>query len=259
MSIYVMALALSSSPALAANGPDLAPSFIAPSGAYVDQSAKWEFKVTNSGNRDASNSSIVIQLPVTNTSPTVYVMGTVGAKSTGCTQSGTKITCSLSTVKKGNSKTVYVYLALPESAGTLDFSATVSTSSTETSTSNNTATTVASLNNYTPAMATGVDVDVSNRHCTGTGLESFYECELYPSSISSHSATFNADNTITIDGFPEYGGSWSVSGSELSFTYTEYGTPVAEFVGYGVSSSCWEGLTEFLPSSAYIAPYEVCF
>jgi hypothetical protein len=102
-------------------------------------------------------------------------------------------------------------------------------------------------------------VDLHNEHCTGTSLASFYECTLYPSSISSHDITLESDGTISFDGDPpDYTGAWSSSpDDQLSFTYSYDGTVVAEFEGYGVSSSCFEGLTTF-PGSSYVAPYEVC-
>ena len=254
MSIYAIALSLASANAHAAAAPDLTTSIIAPSGTYVEQSAKWQFKVSNGGTKDAAGVAITVQLPQTNTSPTVYVMGTVDSKSSTCSVSGTTMTCSVGTVRKSKSTTVYAYLTLPESAGTLDFAVTASTTTAESNTSNNSSSAIASLLNYEPTF-TGT-ANVTNRHCTGTGLESFYECELYPSSISEHAATFVDDGTIAFDGMPEYGGSWSLLDEELTFEYTEYGAAIAWFVGYGVPGDCWEGLTDF--GSTYVAPYEVC-
>ena len=254
MSIYAIALSIASGNAFAAAAPDLAPSFTAPTGAYVYQSAKWTVKVSNVGTKNSTAATLSIQLPVTHTSPTVYVMGTLGAKSTNCTASGTKLNCSIPAIVKGSSTSVYFYMSLPESTASLDFSATT-TLSTDTNSANNTATNSASLFNYSPTF-TGTHTMI-NRHCTGTGLTAFFECETAPSSISSHEAMFNSDGTVTISGAPEYGGSWAIVGDELSFNYTEYGTVIAEFEGYGVDSNCWEGITTF-GTSAYVSPYEVC-
>jgi hypothetical protein len=97
-----------------------------------------------------------------------------------------------------------------------------------------------------------------NRHCTGTGLTAWYECTLFPSSISQHTAEFHADGTITFPGEPDFTGGWSQNGDDhLAFTYYELGTPVASFEGRGASASCFEGLTAFDPP--WVAPYEVCF
>jgi hypothetical protein len=254
MSLALFAL-LSLSNSAEAAAPDLTTSITAPASATVYASAMWQATVTNAGNRDAASVTLTVQLPTTNTSPSVYVMGTLGAKSASCVQSGTKLNCAVGTVRKYKSTTVYFYLALPESEGTLDFSTTATTTTYEPVTGNNGNTAVASLLYYSPVV-TGT-MDVTNRHCTGTGLEAFFECECFPSSISSHDATFNSDGSISFSFDPNYGGSWSVVGTELWFEYTELGTVVATFQGSGVDSLCWEGLTTF-PGSSYVSPYEVC-
>lgn len=242
------------SPALAATAPDLTTAIVAPSGQYVYTSAKWQFTTTNVGNRDAGTVTMTVQLPITNTSPSVSVMGTVGA--TNCTKSGTKLTCTASSLKKGKTATWYAWLTLPESVGSIDFSATASTSG-ETRTTNNSSSATASLLHYSPALAG--PVTVLNRHCTGTSLESFFECELYPSSISDHEAVLESDGSITIPDAPDYSGTWWLSGSELSFEYTDTsGDVIVEFSGNAVDNvGCWEGLTTF-PGSSYVSPYEVC-
>lgn len=254
MSIVALALV---APALAASAPDLVTTVTAPSGAYVYASAQWLVKVKNAGNRDASGATLNIQLPETNTSPQVYVMGTVGSISSSCTQSGTDLNCTLGTIRKGKTSTVSFYIALPESSGTLDLVATASTSG-DSNPANNTASATASLVNYAPSFSGSTTV--TNRHCTGTGLESFFECELFPSSISEHDAVFHddVDQTVSFPDYPDYWGTWDVVGTELSFVIESAAGVEAEFVGYGVSSNCWEGITTF-PSSSYVSPYEVCF
>lgn len=95
---------------------------------------------------------------------------------------------------------------------------------------------------------------------TGTGLTSFFECTLFPSSISSHDTVFNADQTISFPGAAaNYTGTWSQpSADRLVFSYFEDGLLVASFDGRGVNSNCFEGKTIF-PGSAYVSMYEVCF
>ena len=251
--MFSLALAALTSFAHAA-APDLTTSITAPAGAYVYQSAMWQVTVTNGGNKDAGAVTTTIQLPVTHTSPTVYTMGTVGAKSSTCSLSGTKITCTAASLKRSKSTTFYFYMSLPQSASAETFTATASTSG-ETNTSNNGSSSTAALNMYSPSF-TGA-VTVTNRHCTGLGLTAFYECEVSPGSISSHTAVFNADGSVSIPVAPSYTGSWSVSGSQLTFDYDDGTGIVAEFVGDGVDGNCWEGLTTF-PLSSYVSPYEVC-
>lgn len=245
-------LALAASPK-----PDLTSSFTAPTATpYVYQSGAVKVNVKNVGTATAASASVVIQLPVTNTSPGVYTMGTVGTMTSGCTASGTKVTCALGSMAKNTTKSVTINITLPESIGTLDFSAHAATTTTESSTTNNDSSYVATLNNY--VVPTTASMNVTNRHCTGTGLESFFECELFPSSISEHEAVFNSDGTVSIPGYPDYSGAWSVVGDELTFNYSYFGTIEAEFVGYGVdSTNCWEGETTF-PGSPYNSMYEVC-
>lgn len=254
--LAALGLFVASAPAFAAS--DLTTSISTTSGTYVYQSARYTVAVSNVGNRDASNGTVVIQLPRTNTSPTVHVMGTMGAKSAACTQSGTALTCSLGTVRKGRSTSVYFDITLPESVDPITFTATASTTSAENSTANNGATRTASLLNYDVAFT--APAAVLAEHCTGTDLASYFECELYPSSISSHETTLNADHTITFP--PEaagYTGTWSQTGADhLTFTYFEAGEPVATFEGYGVDADCWEGLTTFFPDDGYVSMYRVC-
>lgn len=242
-----------------AGAPDLTTSITPPSGAYVYQSARWYFTVANGGSANTTSTTLTINLPRTNTSPGVSVMGTVGAKSSGCTQSGATITCNVGALRKGRSTQVYVDLTLPESANPITFTTTASAPG-ETNTGNNGASATASLNNYSPNLLGSETATVN--HCTGTNLSSYFECELYPSSISTHSHIFHTDGSITFppEYGPDYGGTWwQDSPDHLAFVYTEFGTVVAEFEGWGTSANCFEGLTEFFPASSYMSVYEVCF
>lgn len=251
----VLGLLAFSSTALA--NADVTPSIAAPTGKYVYESGRYTVTVSNIGNKTANSVSLTIQLPETNTSPTVYVMGTLGAKSSSCTQSGTKLVCALGSMNRATAKSVYFDIALPESADPLVIDATVTTTSAENSTTNNSASSTASPLNY--SVTVSAPATVSNSHCTGTALASYYECTLFPSSISSHNVDFASDGTLTIpDAGPEYTGFWwQDSADHLAFEYYELGTLVVEFEGWGVSSTCWEGLTTF-PGSSYVSPYRVC-
>lgn len=257
MSVFALGL-LAAASAHAASSPDLVTTIIPPASATVEVAATWQVQVENTGNRNASGTSLAIQLPETNTSPTVHVMGVTGTASSGCTWSGTRLLCDLGTVARRSARTVSFTIALPQSAGTLDFEATASTSTHEPDTSDNTDSATASLLYASPSFSG--TVDVRNRHCTGTGLEAFFECELYPSSFTEHTATLHddVDQSISFASAPGYGGSWEVTGDELWFEYTYAGAVVAEFLGQGVSATCWEGLVLFNPDDGYVAPYEVC-
>jgi uncharacterized repeat protein (TIGR01451 family) len=255
-------LTLLSGTAFAASGPDLSTSITAPASIQVDSPASYSVKVSNIGNRDASNVSLSIQLPATHTSPSVYVMGDLSSYSGSCVRSGTRLNCSLGTIRKAKSSTVSFTIALPQSSAPIAFSATASISN-DVNTGNNSASSTASIT-YEE-----IDVDalvgvgpltVSNNHCTGTGLTAWFECTLFPSSISFHEVEFEAGGTLTIPQEPGYYGYWGQDSlDQLWFEYWYAGAMVASFEGNGVSSGCFEGLTMFYPDNGYVSPYEVCF
>lgn len=236
---------------------DLSVSLSMPAAPYVYQQARYTANVYNSGNATAMSAKVSFQLPSTHTTP-VAVMATVGGKSSTCTQSGAVITCSLGDIRTKKSASAYVDVAFPENVTPLELKATASTTSAENSQTNNSVTRTLALNNY--AVAFVAPRTVLNSHCTGTGLTSYYECTLFPSSISTHTTVLNADHTIgmPVEAGPDYTGEWWQDDSEhLAFVYYELGVVTAEFEGYGVSAGCWEGMTTF-PGSTYMSMYRVC-
>lgn len=240
----------------AAPGPDLATSITPPAPTLVKTTSRYTFVVANVGNKNAPGSTISIALPPTHTSPQVYVLGDVIGYSAGCSLAGTTLSCNLGTINRNTSKSVWIDLEMQVSAAPLVFTATAAASG-DTNPGNDTASHTASVLYHTvTAPILGV---ATNNHCTGTGLTAWYECTLFPSSITSHPAEFFANGTITFPGEPGYTGTWSQTGpDQLSFLYFDpSGTQVASFTGRGAGTSCFEGLTTFSPP--YVAPYEVCF
>jgi len=241
-------------PALAA--ADLSTDVTGPASTVVYAPGTYTVTVTNVGNLTANGVTVNISLPTTHTSPTVYLMGTLSAYSPSCTLSGSHLSCNLGTLKKLKSASVTLTMALPWSAAPLTFSATAATTSSEPNTSNNTDSFDATLSYYDVPIAG--PLDVVNSHCTGTTLTAWYECTLFPSSISTHDATLEAGGTISFP-FPGYSGAWwQTTDDALSFEYYDStGATIAIFDGNGVDGGCFEGLTTF-PGSVYVAPYEVC-
>lgn len=238
-------------------GPTLVTSVQPPYGSSVYDTGRVSVVVANTGNKTASNVSVAIQLPETNTSPTVHVMGDIDGYQAGCSRSGTVLTCPLGDIRRARSASAWIDLSFPESLEALTFTATASTSSSANLT-NATDSADVEVANYDVAF--GGTFDVTNDHCTGTDLLSYFECELYPSSISSHDATMNGDGTIDfgVGVDPLYTGTWSSDAPDhLVFSYSYDGTVVAEFEGWGVPGDCWEGATYF-PGSAYMSMYRVC-
>ncbi len=241
--------------AVAAHGPDLMTSIAAPSGTLVYGTDTYWVTVDNNGNRHANNVSLTIDLPETNTSPTVHVMGIVGAMSNQCVLNGLQIDCNLGRIRRGRSVTVTFDIALAESTDALTVTATASTAG-EVGPADNVDSVVADLANYSHVISTPSFNIVD--HCTGTGLTSFYECVVTPTSISSHTQTLNGDFSITV--VPGVQGTWWSNNPEhLAFEYRDdFGNLLLEFEGYGTSLDCWEGKATF-PNSSYVSMYSVCY
>lgn len=245
---------LAAGPALAA--ADLRVVIPAPAAQYVYANTQYGIVVSNIGNQSAAAVKLTVDLPATHTSPTKYVMGSLAAVDSRCVLAGTRLTCTIGTLAKGKSTTVSFALAFAEAAEVLALSAAVSTSSAENTLANNTASNAPTLLNYSHAVQDG-DLAI-NSHCTGTGLTSYYECVVSPGSVATHETVFHGDGTLSFPEAPGYGGTWTQdSGDSLAFTYTQGGEVIAEFVGYGSSPGCFQGVTVF-PGSNYVAPYEVC-
>lgn len=242
------------SPALAA--PDLTTRIAAPAATPVYDTARYTVTVTNGGQHTANNVVVAIQLPETNTSPQVHVMGILGARSASCAQSGTTLNCAVGSLAKRKSASVWFDVAVPWSAAPVDFSATATTTTAESNTGNNGSSATASITYEVVAIAAPAPATATL--CTGTGLTAFYECSLYPSSLSSYALTFEDGNALSIAGEPDYAGTWAVNGTELAFDLTWLGDVVASFQGDGVSPDCFEGLTTFPGSPGEVSPYEIC-
>jgi len=231
--------------------------------ALTYSTARYTVSVKKIGNQHAQGCTVRINLPPTHTSPQVYVLGILGAKSASCTQTGTRLDCTLGQINKNATKSVWFDIALPVSSAPYVFTAVSATTSNETNFMNNTATRTAQETYYATTVATspGVPVTMRNRHCTGIGLTAFYECTLFASSITFHDVLFHDDGTITIPGYAGFTGGWTVTptavGNFLEFFYDDGTGVVAEFEGWGADALCFEGITTF-PGSSYLSPYEVC-
>ncbi|MEZ4449547.1 MAG: hypothetical protein R3B09_08705 [Nannocystaceae bacterium] len=253
--LFGLAAVLTAGSALAAANLRVTIPASAPTHVYDD--LDYDVIVANTGNKSAAAVTLSIALPQTHTSPQVHVMGDLSGVDPRCALNGTTLSCALGTIAKGQSAAVSFSIALPEADAPLSITATAATSSSESTLADNSASDTPTLLHY--AVSIGDDALAENRHCTGQGLTSFFECELFPSSITEHDAVFHGDGTITFPDAPEYGGEWSqAAADQLSFVYTYAGQVIAEFEGAGTNPSCFEGITHF-PGSAYLSPYEVCF
>ncbi len=215
-------------------------------------------KVRNLGNRTANNVVLRIQLPLTTTSPRVYILGTISGLDPRCQVVSNALSCNLGSINRSASSAVSFQFKFPQSSRSLGFNANVMTSSTENSVTNNAASLFPQLNH--PSLSINSDITVQNSHCTGTNLSSYFECQLFPSSIAQHSADYRSDGSISFPDDASFTGSWVLSpnGQQLSFEYLDNGIPVARFSGWAVDGSCFEGITNFLPTSTYMSVYRVC-
>lgn len=256
MTTAALAVSLLIPGAHAAPPTDVAVDIVTPASAPVYGTTSYDIDVSNVSNKRARGVELVVLLPETDTSPTVHVMGTLSGVDARCTQVGTELECSLGNINAGATKTVSFDISLPQADKVLEVGALVDTSNTDSNPNNDSDTDVAPLTNYAVTVSPGDTA--SNLHCTGTNLTSYFECTLFPSSISGHAHDFLSGGQIGIQGLPAYGGTWSqATADSLEFTYTWNGQLVLEFEGYGTSGNCFEGISTF-PNSGYVSPYEVC-
>ncbi|MBX7080277.1 MAG: DUF11 domain-containing protein [Nannocystaceae bacterium] len=235
-----------------------------PAAAYVYDPSGIDVVVANIGNKRADGVVLTIHLPLTHTTP-VLAMGDVSGLDPRCSRSVGTITCTLNSINKAASTTVSFDMTLPVADQTLVISASATSTSAENSLANNSASVVPPLLHYDVPVSAGDSAIVE--HCTGTGLTSFYECLQFPGSLSSFDVDFVANNQLSFQIDPNYGGTWSQTPpgalqsdpEYLSMSITELGTVVAEFEGWGSSNTpdCFDGMTTF-PGSTWVAPYRVC-
>ncbi len=237
----------------------------APAAAHVYDATEYDIVVANIGNKSANGVVLTVDLPATHTSPQVYVMGALSGIDPRCVRVGTTLSCNLGAIARNNSTTVSFDIALPQADEVLSIDVAATSTSAENGLANNAASNTPTLLNYAIALAGGEAASIE--HCTGTDLTSFYECTLFPSSISGFDADLLAGGVISIPAEPDYGGAWSqtpvgalqTDPRFLSMEITYAGDAVAEFEGWGSAENpdCFEGITTF-PGSSYVAPYRVC-
>ena len=193
---------LASAPALAASTPNLRVTMQSPS-VQVDHVGHYVVRVANIGTANAGSVRLTIQLPRTHTSPQVYILGTLGARDGRCSLAGTALTCNLLTVSRNGGYTDVAFdLSLPYSTAPLAITASATTTTPNEQNPGNNQVTITPVPTPIATQLTG-GYSAINRHCTGTGLTSFFECELFPSSIAGFSTTLAADNSATITDEPD--------------------------------------------------------
>ena len=253
--VVSMFTAFCSFSAIAQAPADVQVEVLGQSNPYVYTPYVYRVRASNVGGTRAENVSLTIDMPLTDTSPTQFILGRLSSISSNCQIVSNKIECSLGRINPGRSKTVRFTFVIPVSTKTLSISAT-GTADVDANPNNDADTMVFNMRHHDLIISSAVDV--INQHCTGTNLTSFYECVLTPTSVTDHPTTLNGDGSITFQA-GNYTGSWyQPTPKELVFNYTYGSIVLLEFHGYAVSANCFEGLSTFPPRPQYVSPYSVC-
>ncbi len=229
-----------------------------PASPMVNSPYQYRVTVKNTGGTAAANVKVIVDLPLTNTSPTKYILGKLtGVDPQKCQVVSNKLQCNLQNLTPNQSKDLTFTFELPVSTRTLTFNATASTTTTgEVALANN------QLSNtpvptYGTRQITG-PVNVLVSRCTGQNLSSYYECEVSPGSVTTVMFALNGDQSIF---HAEYGaiGLWDqFASTQQLHMQLMGGNSIADFNGFSTGANCFEGLTTFTPSSPYVSPYKVC-
>lgn len=264
MKLSTLALSLASSLSLLAFAPraeaaaphvDLSVTLTAPA-VHVYESGTYSIRVANTGNRNASGVQLVIDLPRTGTSPQVYLMGELGARDSRCSFAGQRLTCTIGTLNRNTSTTIAFNLKLPYAVAPLVISAAASSTGTapELTQTNNSLQHTAQLAAYPTTLAGG---DFENRSCSGsTTLTSFFECELFPSSIQGFTGNLAANGSVTIDGEPTISGAWWLVGNDTLHVEYVDGATIYTLDAKSIGGDCYEGRMNF--GNGWVALHEMC-
>jgi hypothetical protein len=251
---------LTASPlAHAAQKADLSVSLFAPVLEPVNSANIYTYRISNIGVKDATGSKIKITFPLTKTSPQRYLLGRLSQVDGRCSFSVDTLTCNLNLIRKNKFTDVSFAYSIPVSTTLVQMVAITSTNDQEMSLLNNRSEHQPALR-Y-PSLAIASDASATNSHCTGQSLSAYFECELFPSSISSHGAVFHSNGSLSIPEAPDYVGAWQQSANDrLSFQYFDSNSlRILNFEGFGSVPGCFDGITHFDENPAYVSAYRVCF
>jgi hypothetical protein len=244
--------------AVSALPPNIQVQIQGPATAFARSPYQYTVTVKNIGGSTANGVIVYVDFPQTDTSPQQYILGTVSGIQSGCQIVSRRLKCTLGNISHsgpGQTKQFTFNFAYPVSTKMLEVKATgTSTSTNEANPGNNVASVFPPIG-YATNQLTSANVLVSM--CTGHNLTSFFECELFPGSQQFVTLSLNADTTVTYEG--QNVGNWNQYGSyqQLHMTLSDGGS-TAEFSGFAVNNTCFEGLTAFTPDGGYVSPYKVC-
>jgi hypothetical protein len=256
---FTSLLILTALGAVAANAqpgaPDIRVTMSAPASAVVYSPYVYKVSVKNIGGSSTQSVNVVVDFPLTDTSPTQYILGNVsGIDTSRCSVSQNKLNCNLGSLMKNKTKSFNFTFKLPVSTKTLEIKATGAAAG-DVTPGNNVASAIPALA-YGTNQITSANVLVSL--CTGQGITSYFECELFPSTIQQFNATLDQGGSMTLPE-PGYTGQWDqlISPQQLHWVITD-GFDSATFNGFATGTTCFEGITTFSSNSNYVSPYRVC-
>jgi Domain of unknown function DUF11 len=238
---------------------DLKVELAAPATVEITRPTTYLVTVTNLAGQTSGAITARVRLPLTNTSPQVYILGTVSGLDSRCAVAANELVCNLAGLRKGWSTSFAYTYSAPVSTKPLQMSASVASATADPQPGNNSQSVVPNLVYPVRPISSA---NVRTRLCTGTGLTAFFECTLFPSSISSFDATLNADQSIVVSGMGTVG-QWSQNATRTSLRMAFVdgtGATTSEFNGWAINgANCFHGLTRHLSGSGnYVSPYEVC-
>jgi hypothetical protein len=262
--VFLVLAALCLAPAAASAQANLEVSFIAPSTVDLYETKRFKARVENTGNADARDVDIYVQLPETRSNPT-YVYGILGDTHRRCSLNGTILECRFKKIAPGKSKNAWFELAIPPANTPLGVIVEARTTSPESTTLDNAVSATLGGQAIDTPISTSTATPVTVNWCVGQDLLGHYTCTLFPGSIlDPASLVLEADGTITFNdpaAPPGYTGAWTqLLDDRLSFVYRDgQNQLVAAFNGYAVGGGCFEGTTVFPQSGThYDAYYSVC-
>ncbi|MGE3466126.1 MAG: hypothetical protein AB7J13_04275 [Pyrinomonadaceae bacterium] len=227
---------------------------------FVESPYQYTTRVKNVGNQTAANVVMTVEFPLTNTSPNKFILGKLSGLQPGCSVASNKLVCAVGNVVPNQQVDVSFTFEfqVATTAPTITATATTTSSNEQNQNNNSKAKTVSPR--YRNNVVSGGSYLVTS--CTGRGLTSFYECELFPSSQQSFGIDLNPGGTILVPQAPGYFGFWDQNGQpsnrNLHFTIDGGGGTEVEFTGFAVSGNCFKGLAEFPGQTTYNAAYRVC-
>ncbi|HMT07957.1 MAG TPA: hypothetical protein PKA82_08130 [Pyrinomonadaceae bacterium] len=234
-------------------------SWIGNANPQVESPYQYTTRVKNIGNQTAQNVTIVVEFPLTNNSPTRYILGklsAVSASSGTCSTAGNKITCNVGNIGNNQMRSVTFTFEHQVSTTAPFMKTTASTQSANEQNPNN------NWLQLNPSLAYPTNIVTPGTYlvssCTGRGLSSYYECEKSPSSIQSVlSFDVFGGGVLEVTGQTGYSGVWD------QFTLPDKSLHInipneIDFNGYAVSGTCFKGITTFASTTVYNSAYKIC-